>query len=81
MSEIRTSQLKINSDPIVGTIRKEDAVPCKLTQEAVDQLCSCIIQKHLWATPEETAEWLKTDTGKRMQASIDKLRKERRKTA
>lgn len=67
--------LNHNSSPIVGTTRKEDTVPCKLHPEAMDQLCSCIMQKHLWTTPEETAEWLKTDTGKRIAAMIEKLRK------
>ena len=53
----------------------------KFTDDAIDALSCAMLELHLWATPEKTAEWLKTDTGKRMQASIDKLRKERRKTA
>lgn len=51
----------------------------RINKEAVDQLVACIIRNQLWATPEETAEWLKTEDGQRIAALIEKERKARRK--
>ena len=51
----------------------------RIDKEALDQLVAYIIRNQLWATPEETAEWLKTETGQRIAALIEKEREERRK--
>lgn len=39
-------------------------------------LRNCILRNKLYATDEETAEWLKTETGQRCAALIKKYRKE-----
>ena len=51
----------------------------RIDKEALDQLVAYMIRNQLWATPEETAEWLKTETGQRIAALIEKERKARRK--
>lgn len=47
-----------------------------ITRTAAFFLRLCIQRGHLWATDEETAEWLKTETGQRIAALIDEIRKE-----
>lgn len=39
-------------------------------------LRNCILRNKLYATDEETAEWLKTETGQRIAALINERRKE-----
>lgn len=51
----------------------------RINKEATDQLVACIICNQLWATPEETAAWLKTETGQCIAALIEREREERRK--
>ena len=51
----------------------------RIDKEALDQLVAYMIRNQLWATPEETAEWLKTENGQRIAALIEKERKARRK--
>lgn len=41
-----------------------------LTKTSVDLLASAILRGRLWATPEETAEWLKTERGQLIHALI-----------
>lgn len=41
-----------------------------LTKECIDLLAVCILRNKLWATPEETAEWLKTERGQLIHALI-----------
>lgn len=41
-----------------------------LTKTSVDLLASAILRGRLWATPEETAEWLKTERGQMIHALI-----------
>lgn len=50
----------------------------RLTEEAVDQLVAVIYREKLWATPEETAAWLKTETGQRIAALIEEERRKRK---
>lgn len=45
---------------------------------ALDQLVAYIYREKLWATPEETAEWLKTETGQRIAVLIEKERRSRK---
>ena len=51
-----------------------------LPKGVVDQLAACILRNKLWATPEETAEWLKTERGQQIAALIrqeeERIRKE-----
>lgn len=47
----------------------------ELDKCAADRLRATIERGQLWATPEETAEWLKTETGQRIAALIEKNRK------
>ena len=47
----------------------------RIEKDAAAQLVAGICREKLWATPEETAEWLKTETGQR---SADLIEKERR---
>lgn len=49
----------------------------RINQDAADQLVASICREKLWATPEETAAWLKTETGQRIAALIEKERKKR----
>lgn len=46
-----------------------------LNKEQVDPLVAAICRGQLWATPEETAAWLKTETGQRIAALIERERK------
>ncbi len=48
---------------------------------AASRLVSVIRRKKLWATPEETAEWLKTETGQRIAALIEIERQKYRDAA
>lgn len=50
----------------------------RINQEAGSILVAAICRGRLWATPEETAAWLQTETGKRIASLIDQ---ERRKAA
>lgn len=50
----------------------------KVNNEAAAILTAGIRRGRRWATPEETAAWLQTETGKRIAALIDQ---ERRKAA
>lgn len=53
----------------------------RLSKEAVDMLATEIIRRQLWATKEETAEFLKTETGQRIHALIEIERKRLRREA
>lgn len=46
-----------------------------LNKEQTDPLVAAICRGQLWATPEETAAWLKTETGQRIAALIERERK------
>lgn len=50
----------------------------RIDNDAAALLVAGICREKLWATPEETAEWLKTETGQRIAALIEKERKARR---
>lgn len=50
-----------------------------LSKEAVDLLAACILRNKLWVTPEETAEWLKTERGQLIAALIRKEEERMRK--
>lgn len=43
----------------------------RIDKYAASRLASVIYRNKLWATPEETAEWLKTETGQRIAALIE----------
>ena len=45
-----------------------------LNKEQADPLVAAICRGQLWATPEETAAWLKTETGQRIAALIERER-------
>lgn len=47
-----------------------------IEKEAAELLVAEICRCKLWATPEETAAWLKTETGQRIAALIERERKE-----
>ena len=47
----------------------------RINKDAAAQLVASICREKLWATPEETAEWLKTETGQRIAALIEKERR------
>lgn len=51
----------------------------RINKDAAAQLVAGICREKLWATTEETAEWLKTETGQRIAALIEREREERRK--
>ncbi len=54
----------------------------RINKYAASRLASVIYRNKLWATPEETAEWLKTETGQRIAALIEiERQKYREKTA
>lgn len=42
-----------------------------ITKEQADPLVAAICRCRLWATPEETEAWLKTETGQRIAALIE----------
>ena len=46
-----------------------------LNKEQADPLVAAICRGQLWVTPEETAAWLKTETGQRIAALIERERK------
>ena len=50
----------------------------RIQKDAAAQLVASICREKLWATPEETAEWLKTETGKRIAALIEEERRNRK---
>lgn len=50
----------------------------RINKDAAAPLVASICREKLWATPEETAEWLKTETGQRIADLIEKERKARR---
>lgn len=47
----------------------------EMNKEAAAMLVAGICRGGLWATPEETAEWLKTESGQRIAALIEKERR------
>ena len=50
----------------------------RIDKDAAAQLVASICREKLWATPEETAAWLKTETGQRIAAMIEKERRNRK---
>ena len=64
-----------NNEKITKTEQKKG----RINKDAADQLVAGICREKLWATPEETAAWLKTETGQRIATLIEKDRGERRK--
>lgn len=50
----------------------------RIQKDAAAQLVASICREKLWATPEETAEWLKTETGQRIATIIEKERRKRK---
>ena len=64
-----------NNEKITKTEQKKRCI----NKDAAAQLVAGICREKLWATPEETAAWLKTETGQRIAALIEKEREERRK--
>ena len=50
-------------------------------QEQASWLAAVIRWRKRWATPEETAAWLKTETGQHIAALIDRERKQREEGA
>ena len=51
--------IEINTTPDLGM------------EEAMNMLIVYMARNKCWATPEETEEWLKTETGKQIKALID----------
>ena len=47
----------------------------RIDKDAAALLVAGICREKLWATTEETAEWLKTETGQRIAALIEKERR------
>ena len=64
-----------NNEKITKTEQKKG----RINKGAAAQLVAGICREKLWATPEETAAWLKTETGQRITTLIEKKREERRK--
>ena len=60
-------------------ITKTEQKKGRINKDAAAQLVAGICREKLWATPEETAAWLKTETGKCIAALIEREREERRK--
>ena len=60
-------------------ITKTEQKKGRINKDAADQLVAGICREKLWATPEETAAWLKTETGQCIAALIEREREERRK--
>ena len=50
----------------------------RINKDAAAQLVAYIVRNQLWASQEETDEWLKTEEGQRIAALIEKERKARR---
>jgi len=60
--------------------RHKKGVPpmSRINKDAAAQLVASICREKLWATPEETAAWLKTETGQRIAVLIEKERRSRK---
>ena len=50
----------------------------RINRDAASMLVASICRGKLWATPEETAEWLKTETGQRIASLIEKERRKQK---
>ena len=50
----------------------------RINKDAAAQLVASICREKLWATPEEIAAWLKTETGQRIAVLIEKERRSRK---
>ena len=50
----------------------------RIANDAAALLVGGICREKLWATPEETEEWLKTETGQRIAALIEKERRKQK---
>ena len=57
---------------------KSEQVKGRINKDAAAQLVAYIARNQLWASQEETEEWLKTEEGQRIAALIEKERKARR---
>lgn len=64
-----------NNEKITKTEQKKG----RINKGAAAQLVAGICREKLWATPAETAAWLKTETGRCIAALIEREREERRK--
>lgn len=62
--------------PTFSTLKAREVESMRtLNKEQADPLVAAICRGQLWATPEETAAWLKTETGQRIAALIERERK------
>ena len=52
----------------------------RIDKDAAALLVAGICREKLWDTPEETAEWLKTETGQCIAALIEKERRKQKPT-
>lgn len=50
----------------------------RIDKDAAALLVAGICWEKLWATPEETAAWLKTESGQRIAALIEKERRKQK---
>ena len=50
----------------------------RIDNDAAALLVAGICREKLWATPEETEEWIKTETGQRIAALIEKERRKKK---
>lgn len=64
-----------NNEKITKTEQKKG----RINKDAAAQLVACIVHNQLWAESQDTAEWLKTETGQRIAVLIEREREERRK--
>lgn len=64
-----------NNEKITKTEQKKG----RINKDAAAQLVVCIVRNQLWAESQDTAEWIKTETGQRIAALIEREREERRK--
>lgn len=64
-----------NNEIITETEQKKGCI----NKDAAAQLVECIAENQLWAAPEETEEWLKTEEGQYIATLIEKERKKRRR--
>lgn len=64
-----------NNEKITKTEQKKG----RINKDAAAQLVACIVRNQLWAESQDTAEWIKTETGQRIAALIKREREERRK--
>lgn len=60
-------------------ITKTEQKKGRINKDAAAQLVACIVRNQLWAESQDTAEWIKTETGQRIAALIEREREERRK--